>query len=185
MSLICATKVENQEEVMRNLMLVTAAGALIMIQGAAVAQSECGGIWAARCNLPKGPKKKAPDAAAAANANPNSAVAGATPPKASATGVANANPNSAAATGTTGANAAVVADAGALGAAADVGIATGLTVKGSDGTALGKVSQVIKGPDGSISRIIVTSASGRSFPVAGGKLSVSGGTVIVTDSSEQ
>lgn len=170
---------------MRNLMLVTAAGALIMIQGVANAQTECGGIWAARCNLPKGPKKKAAEAAPAANANANSAVAGATPPKASATGEANASPNSAAATGSTGANAAVVAGAGALGASADLGITAGLTVKGADGSALGKVSQVIKGPDGSINRIIVTSANGRSFPVAGGKLSVSGGAVVVTDSSEQ
>jgi hypothetical protein len=184
---------------LRNLMLVTAAGALIMIQGAAVAQTECGGIWAARCNLPKGPKTKSADTAkakdataganasstAAANANANSAVAGAAPPKASATGVANANPNSAAATGSTGANGAVVAGAGALGASAVAGIATGQTVKGSDGTALGTVSQVIKAQDGSISKVIVTSSSGRSFPVAASKLSVSGGAVIVTDSSEQ
>ena len=180
------------------LMLATAAGALIMVQGTASAQTQCGGIWAARCNLPKGPsakkadKAKANEAAPAANAsanavvnaNPNSAVAGTTPPKASATGVANASPNSAAATGTTGADAAVVAGAGALGASSLGGISTGLAVKGADGSALGTVSKVVKGPDGAISQIIVTSASGRSFPVAAGKLSVSGGAVIVTDSSE-
>lgn len=182
----------------RPLMLATAAGALIMVQGAASAQTQCGGIWAARCNLPKGPSTKKADKAkanevapaanasanAAVNANPNSAVAGATPPKASATGVANANPNSAAATGTTGADAAVVAGAGALGASSLAGISTGLAVKGADGSALGTVSKVVKGPDGAISQIIVTSSTGRSFPVAAGKLSVSGGAVIVTDSSE-
>jgi hypothetical protein len=188
----------NQEEIMlRTLMLATAPGALIMVQGAASAQTQCGGIWAARCNLPKGPSKKADKAKAneavpaanasanaAVNANPNSAVAGATPPKASATGVANANPNSAAATGATGADAAVVAGAGALGASSLAGISTGLAVKGADGSALGTVSKVVKGPDGIISQIIVTSSTGRSFPVAAGKLSVSGGAVIVTDSSE-
>src|SRR5437868_446386 len=87
-SLICATKVRNQEELMvrKPLMLAAAAGALIMVQGAAVAQTQCGGIWAARCNLPKGPKtkaadKKAKDAAPAADASP--------------TGAANAKANSA------------------------------------------------------------------------------------------
>src|SRR4051812_10298110 len=98
MSLICTVNVRNQEELMlrKSLMLATAAGALIMVQGAANAQAECGGIWAGRCNAPKGQKskpadKKANDAAPAANASPNaeenastnSAVAGATPPKAS------------------------------------------------------------------------------------------------------
>jgi hypothetical protein len=166
--------------VRKPLMLAAAAGALIMVQGAAGAQTECGGIWAARCNLPKGPKtkaadKKAKDAAPAAGASPTAA--------------ANANANSAVAAGTTSpaanANAAVVAGAGALGASSVAGIAAGQAVKGSDGTVLGKVSQVMKGPDGSISKVIVTSPAGRSFPVAAGKLSVSGGTVIVTDSSEQ
>jgi len=162
------------------LMLAAAAGALIMVQGAAVAQTDCGGIWAARCNQPKGPKtkaadKKAKDAAPAAAASPNAA--------------ANANANGAVATGTTGAaadeNAAVVAGAGALGASSLGGIAAGQSVKSSDGTVLGKVSQVMKGPDGSISKVIITSPTGRSFPVAAGKLSVSGGAVIVTDNSEQ
>jgi len=161
------------------LMLAAAAGALIMVQGAAVAQTDCGGIWAARCNQPKGPKtkaadKKAKDSAPAAAASPNAE--------------ANANANSAVA-GTTGAaadaNAAVVAGAGALGASSVAGIAAGQSVKSSDGTVLGKVSQVMKGPDGSISKVIITSPTGRSFPVAAGKLSVSGGAVIVTDNSEQ
>ena len=161
------------------LMLAAAAGALIMVQGAAVAQTDCGGIWAARCNQPKGPKtkaadKKAKDSAPAAAASPNAE--------------ANANANSAVA-GTSGtaanANAAVVAGAGALGASSLGGIAAGQSVKSSDGTVLGKVSQVMKGPDGSISKVIITSPTGRSFPVAAGKLSVSGGAVIVTDNSEQ
>src|SRR3954471_986406 len=118
-SLICTTKVRNQEELMvrKPLMLVTAAGALIMVQGAAGAQTECGGIWAARCNLPKGPKtkaadKKAKDAAPAAGASPTAA--------------ANANANGAVAAD---ANAAVVAGAGALGASSIAGIATGQAVK--------------------------------------------------------
>jgi len=161
------------------LMLAAAAGALIMVQGAAVAQTDCGGIWAARCNQPKVPKtkaadKKAKDAAPAAAATPNAAP--------------NANASSAVA-GATGAaadaNAAVVAGAGALGASSLGGIAAGQSVKSSDGTVLGKVSQVMKGPDGSISKVIITSPTGRSFPVAAGKLSVSGGAVIVTDNSEQ
>jgi hypothetical protein len=173
--LICTVNVRNQEELMlrKPLMLATAAGALIMVQGAAGAQTQCGGIWAARCNLPKGGKakpadKKAKEAAPAADASPNAE--------------ANGNANSAVAAG---ANAAVVAGAGALGASSIAGIATGQAVKSSDGTALGKVSQVMKGPDGAISRVIVTSPGGRSFPVAAGKLSVSGGAVIVIDSSEQ
>ncbi|WP_037552152.1 hypothetical protein [Sphingomonas sp. URHD0057] len=156
---------------LRKPLMLAAAGALIMVQGAAGAQTECGGIWAARCNLPKGGKAKpadkkakdptpAADAAPAANANANSAVAA-------------------------DANAAVVAGAGALGASSIAGIAAGQAVKGSDGSVLGKVSQVMKGPDGSISKVIVTSSTGRSFPVAAGKLSVSGGAVIVTDSSGQ
>jgi len=179
------------------LLLGAAAGALIMLQGAAVGQTQCGGIWAARCNLPKGPKKKAADTAkptdaapapnasanVEANANANSAVAGATPPNASATGVANANPNSAAATDTTGA--AVVAGAGALGASSLAGISAGQSVKSADGTALGKVTEVIKAGDGSITRVIVTSPAGRSFPVAAGKLSMNGGVLIVSDPSEQ
>src|SRR3954452_17411289 len=74
-SLICTTKVRNQEELMvrKPLMLAAAAGGLIMVQGAAVAQTDCGGIWAARCNQPKPPKtkpadKKAKDAVQAAGA---------------------------------------------------------------------------------------------------------------------
>jgi len=183
------------------LLLGAAAGALIMVQGAAVGQTQCGGIWAARCNLPKGPKKKAEDSAkaagpvsaeeaapnasanATASANANSADAAATPPNASATGVANANPNSAAATDTTGA--AVVAGAGAMGASSVAGISTGQSVKSADGTVLGKVTEVVKASDGSITNVIVTSPTGRSFPVAAGKLSVNGGVVVVSDSSEQ
>lgn len=186
---------------LRSLMLVTAAGALTMVPGVAVAQTQCGGIWAARCNVSKGPKTKSTDKAkvneaapaanasanAAANADENSAVAGASPPKASATGVANANPNSAAATDVTGANAngAVVAGAGSLGATALAAINPGQTVKTSDGAALGTVSKVVNAPDGSISQVIVTSAEGRSFPVAASKLSVAGGVVIVTDSGDR
>ena len=180
------------------LMLGAAAGALIMVQGAAaVAQATCdggGGIWSNHCKA-KGTKKTAEPADKAApaanaspnadaNANPNSAVVGATPPKPSATGIANANPNSAAATGTTNANAAVVAGAGALGASALAGINMGQSVKTSAGAALGTVSKIVKGPDGTISQIIVTSAQGRSFPIAASKLSVAGGAVIVTDSSD-
>src|SRR3954464_5936023 len=80
MSLICTTNVANQEELMlRNLMLVTAAGALHLVQGGAIAQTECGGIWAAHCNVSKGPKSgtakaKANEAAPAANASPNAAA---------------------------------------------------------------------------------------------------------------
>jgi hypothetical protein len=197
--LIRTVKVRIQEEQMLRtpLTLGAAAGALIMVQGMAVAQPQCdgaGGIWANHCKA-KGPKKgaepadKAAPAAnaspdAAANANANSAVAGATPPKPSATGMANANPNSAAATGTVNANAAVVAGAGALGASALGGISTGQSVKTSGGAALGMVSKIVKGPDGTVTQIIVTSAQGRSFPVAASKLSLSGGAVIVTDSSE-
>jgi len=149
------------------LMLAAAAGALVMVQGAAVAQSECGGIWAARCNLPKGHKTKSAEKKANDTAPP-------------ATAAAPTNTGAAA-----DANAAVVAGAGALGASSVAGIAAGQAVKGSDGTVLGKVSQVVKGPDGSISSVIVTSPGGRSFPVAAGKLSISGGAVIVTDSSGQ
>jgi hypothetical protein len=178
------------------LMLGVAAGALIMVQGGANAQAQCdggGGIWANHCKS-KGPKSGAdklkpaatPNASTTAqeNTSENSAVAGATPPNASATGVANASPNSAAATGMTGANAAVVAGAGALGVSALTGISAGSSVRSSTGAALGTVSQIVKGPDGTISRIIVTSPEGRSFPVAAGKLSVSGGAVIVTDSGD-
>ena len=178
------------------LMLATAAGALIMVQGAAVAQEQCGGIWAAHCNVSKGPKTKSADKAkadanasanAAANANANSAVAGAIPPNASATGVANANPNSAAATGTTGAdaNAAVAAGAGALGATALAGISAGATVKTGSGTTLGTVSQIVKAQDGSVSRVIVTSSSGRSFAIPAARLSVADGVIIATDGSDQ
>ena len=147
------------------LMLAAAAGALIMVQGAAVAQTDCGGIWAARCNLPKGPKTKAADKKAKEAAPADAATTN--------TGAA------------ADANAAVVAGAGALGASSIAGIAAGQAVKSSDGTVLGKVSQVMKGPDGSVSKVIVTSPAGRSFPVAAGKLSISGGAVIVTDTSGQ
>ena len=166
------------------LMLATAAGALIMIQGTASAQTQCGGIWAARCNLPKGPSAKKADKAKVNEAAPAANASTTAADNANPNSVANASPNSAAAIGTTGADAAVVAGAGALGASSLGGISTGLAVKGADGSALGTVSKVVKGPDGAISQIIVTSASGRSFPVAAGKLSVSGGAVIVTDSSE-
>ena len=163
------------------LMLATAAGALIMVQGAAVAQEQCGGIWAAHCNVSKGPKTKSADKAKA------DANASAIPPNASATGVANANPNSAAATGTTGvdANAAVAAGAGALGATALAGISAGATVKTGSGTTLGTVSQIVKAQDGSVSRVIVTSSSGRSFAVPAARLSVADGVIIATDGSDQ
>jgi hypothetical protein len=151
----------------KSLMGAAAASALMITSSAAFAQAECGGIWAARCNAKphaQTAKKKSNDAAG--EAAPNEGA------KASATGTANADQNA-------------VVMAGSLGATTLGSLSTGQTVKSSGGTALGKVSKVVKGSDGSVTQVIVTSPTGRSFPITANRLSVSGGVVIATDSSEQ
>ena len=64
------------------LMLATAAGALIMIQGTASAQTQCGGIWAARCNLPKSVNRPRRAKAAGGKALPGTRAAEAGSPPA-------------------------------------------------------------------------------------------------------
>jgi sRNA-binding protein len=154
----------------KSLMGAAAVSALMITSSAAFAQAECGGIWAARCNAKaraQPAKKKSNDAAR--EETPAASEGGA---NASATGTANADQNA-------------IVMAGSLGATTLSGLSTGQTVKSSGGTALGKVSKIVKGSDGSVTQVIVTSPTGRSFPITANKLSVSGGVVVVTDSSEQ
>jgi hypothetical protein len=151
-----------------------AASALIAVGSTATAQQECGGIWAARCAAKAGahPAKKKADAKAVDEAPAASEGAAGASANASAAGAANADQNA-------------IVMAGSLGAVALPGLATGLTVKTSGGTTVGTVSKVVKGSDGSVSQIIVTSPSGKSFPLAANKLSMSGGVVIAADSTDQ
>jgi sporulation protein YlmC with PRC-barrel domain len=60
------------------------------------------------------------------------------------------------------------------------GLTTGLTVNTSGGTTLGKVSQIVTGPDGSVRLVIVTSATGKTFRLVPTSLSISGGVVTTT-----
>jgi hypothetical protein len=154
----------------KSLIGVAAASALVIASSAASAQAECGGIWAARCN--------AKAHAQTAKKKGNDAAREETP--AASEGAANASASSAA---NGGQNAIIMA--GSLGATTLGGLSAGQTVKSSGGTALGKVSKVVKGSDGSVTQVIVTSPTGRSFPITASKLSVSGGVVIATDSNEQ
>jgi hypothetical protein len=158
---------------LRKPLMGVAAAAVIVTGSAAFAQPECGGIWAARCNAKGGAqpaKKKNADTheqtPAGSEKAANASAAGA------ATGAANADQNA-------------VVMAGSLAATALGGLSTGQTVKTSGGTALGKVSKIVKGSDGSVTQVIVTTPNGHSFPLAPSKLRVSGGVVTATDSSEQ
>ena len=60
------------------------------------------------------------------------------------------------------------------------GLATGLTVKNSGGTTVGKVSQIVTGRDGSVRLVVVTSPTGQTFRLVPSTLSVSGGIVTTT-----
>jgi hypothetical protein len=152
----------------KTLMALTATSALLM-SGAAFAQAQAGdgsgGIWAVQKNSKA--QAKAKDKAAADQA-----------PASAAPAAAKADDKGAAAGASAGAGGAVAG--GAL-----AGLATGQSVKSSGGAALGKVSKIVKASDGSVSQVIVTSSTGRSFPVAASKLSISGGVVTASDSSDQ
>lgn len=61
------------------------------------------------------------------------------------------------------------------------GLAAGLTVQTSAGKRIGRISQVITGPDGSIRKVIVVSPVGNLFKVSPTSLTVEGGVVMTTE----
>jgi hypothetical protein len=89
------------------------------------------------------------------------------PAHASVNGIAHANSHS-------------VLAAGSVPSTSLPGLNTGLTVNTSGGTALGTVSQVITGSDGSIRMVIVTSPTGQTYRLPASSLSISGGVVTTT-----
>lgn len=63
---------------------------------------------------------------------------------------------------------------------APAGLATGLIVRSTKGLLLGKVSQVVTSPDGSIQLVIVTSSTGVTYRLSPSSLSLSGGVLTTT-----
>jgi len=61
------------------------------------------------------------------------------------------------------------------------GLAAGLMVQTSAGKAIGRISQVITGSDGSIRKVIVVSPVGNMFKVSPTSLTVDGGVVTTTE----
>jgi hypothetical protein len=92
------------------------------------------------------------------------------PAHASATGIAHANAHS-------------VLAGGAVVSSALPGLATGLTVNTSGGTTLGTVSRIVRGTDGTIRQVIVTSSTGQTYRLSPLSLSISGGVVTTTQTS--
>lgn len=92
------------------------------------------------------------------------------PAHASATGIAHANAHS-------------VLAAGAVASSALPGLATGLTVNTSGGTTLGTVSRIVRGTDGTIRQVIVTSPTGQTYRLSPSTLSISGSVVTTTQTS--
>lgn len=92
------------------------------------------------------------------------------PAHASATGIAHANAHS-------------VLAGGAVASSALPGLATGLTVNTSGGTTLGTVSRIVRGTDGTIRQVIVTSPTGQTYRLSPLSLSISGSVVTTTQTS--
>jgi hypothetical protein len=63
------------------------------------------------------------------------------------------------------------------------GLASGQPVRTNGGVNLGTISQIVTGPNGAISQVIVTSTTGQTYRLAPSTLSVSGGVVVTTDAS--
>jgi hypothetical protein len=89
-------------------------------------------------------------------------------------------PNHASTTGIAHANSHSVLAAGSVPGTSLPDLTTGLTVNTSGGTALGTVSQVVTGSDGSIRMVIVTSPTGQTYRLPASSLSISGGVVTTT-----
>jgi hypothetical protein len=61
------------------------------------------------------------------------------------------------------------------------GLAAGLAVRTGDGKAIGRISQVVTGGDGSIRKVIVVSPVGNLFKLSPTSLTVANGVVITTE----
>jgi hypothetical protein len=61
------------------------------------------------------------------------------------------------------------------------GLVAGLTVQTSAGKAIGRISKVVTGSDGSIRKIIVVSPVGNAFKLSPATLTVEGGVVTTTE----
>ena len=83
-------------------------------------------------------------------------------------------------TGISHANQHSVLASGSVAGTALPGLTTGLAVQTATGSALGTVSQVVTGSDGSIRLVIVTSSTGQTYRLSPSSLSISGGVVTTT-----
>ena len=83
-------------------------------------------------------------------------------------------------TGISHANQHSVLASGSVASTALPGLTTGLAVQTTMGTALGTVSQVVTGSDGSIRLVIVTSSTGQTYRLSPSSLSISGGVLTTT-----
>ena len=179
---------------LRKTMIALVAGSGIMLAGTAVSAKPTGGIWSDNSPKKGGAKTKpaddAKEQAKAADPAPGD-PAGAANADADVNASANANPNAPAGANSQGAaNANPIAieranensalAAGAVASTALPGLTTGLNVKTSAGTALGSVSQVVTGTDGSIRLVVVTSADGRTYRLLPNQLSIAGGVITTT-----
>ena len=101
------------------------------------------------------------------NAGANARVNSQGPTHASTTGISHANEHS-------------VLASGSVQASTLPGLTTGLTVNNSSGTAIGTVTQVVTGTNGTIRMVIVTSSTGQTYRLPASSLSISGGVVTTT-----
>ena len=181
---------------LRKTMVALVAGSGIMLAGTAVSAKPTGGIWSDNSPRKSGaktrPAKQAQDQAKAADPAPGD-PAGAANADAGLTAETAANANAAAPAGANSQGAAnanlgavVKADAnsalaaGAVASTALPGLTTGLNVKKSDGSALGTVSQVVTGTDGTIRMVVVTGSDGQSYRLMPNQLSIAGNVVTTT-----
>ncbi len=156
---------------LRKIFVAFAAGAAMTLTSPGLAaQQGSGGIWAKRVNSLAKAKARAKAAEERAKKKEQARSNSEGADHASATGTANASEHS------------VHAD-GAVDGSALPGLTTGLSVRDSSGTALGTVSQVVTGSDGSIRQVIVTAPSGETLRLMPDQLSVSGG-VVTTSQTE-
>jgi hypothetical protein len=181
----------------RNLMVAAVASAAVAVASPALAKPGGGAGAGANVNagagMSGGPSQTAIESRinsqgainaspnGIANSNANSALSGTTtitPPTVRATnsqGLLNASPN---AIGR--ASSSSVLARSAVPATALPGLTTGLTVQTTGGAALGTVSQVVTGRDGSVRLVVVTSPTGQTYRLAPTTLNVSGGVVTTT-----
>jgi hypothetical protein len=89
-------------------------------------------------------------------------------------------PSNAAPTGISNANENSVLAGGSVSADTLPGLTTGLSVRSSTGSDIGKLSEVVTGRDGSIRMVVVTTPTGQTIRLPANSLSITGDVVTTT-----